>query len=395
MYGAVESYAACALDRNSPPDDACPRYEDECPLYVADVTEDVEIKKEPAVIAGPHENMNGGTSMQPELNLHAEKRFIVSDIPLEALKAEFLNENFLENSPDTMYRLDSANGRVYARVADAKKNKLQFYTSVTTIIHRYHPTDPFLMKWIMEQGGEEAYRAYMDEAAHYGTMMHILWGELLLGKEVDISRTGLIIRIMSYLERKGLPDLAPGARNKWITKAKQDSLGFIKWLQDYQVEPIGVEMVLFSKKGYAGAIDCVAHGTWDKKSDERTLALVDFKSGRSAFYSEHPIQLQAYVDMWNEHYPKNKVNRRCNYGCKDYRLPIGKTVTPYRFEDQTDNSHNYKWDIYLKTHKKDTGGVAKPGVMTVIGDGIVTRDTDITTVIVEHDPAAYLAQVVQ
>ncbi len=314
------------------------------------------------------------------------KSITVPQEAVEAIQSTFLHANYVIPETDQLYRLDTRHGRYYAKLVDGV---IKYHGSVTTIIDKYLPEGEGLKRWRADLGNDES-ACILWESAHYGTFVHILFGDLLLGGDVDLSFVGLTLRIRDYLDQESI-DVKEINIDTWRKKSKQDVIGFIRWAKDYCVEPIGVELTLKSKKGYAGSIDLVAKGRWDKKSKRKSLAIIDFKSGRSAFYESHEIQLEAYRIMWNENYPKKRVKRIFNYGCKDFRIPIGKTVIPYRFKEQTDAKSLWKWAEFLKMWNRENPNPA-PAKSYEISDCVVTLDTDISEIIVEHDPASFLKE---
>lgn len=309
------------------------------------------------------------------------KKVPLFDYSLEEIKSLYIDDS-LKFRKEKIYRVDTSIGRQYGIV---KGKKIFIYPSVTTIIHKYHPMDINLLKWYAEKGWDESH-ALLKELANYGTFIHILFCDLVLGKNIDLVE--LENRIKEFIEQKNVDPSTINIKD-WKNKAKQDCIGFIRFINDYRINPVSVEIGLASHKGgYAGTIDLVAYGFWDGKNNE--LAIIDFKSGRNDFYSDYSIQLEAYRNMWNENYPDKKIYKIFNYGCKKYNFPIGKSVTPYRFENQSKNSCNYKWKIYLSMLRKDgIGGIKKE---VLIGDGTINRNTNVNEIFIEFDPLSFIKE---
>ncbi len=74
-------------------------------------------------------------------------------ITVEKLEPSYFDQNMMRLPSYTMYRMDTSGGRYYYTFeADEPK----FYISVTTIIDRFTPTPPSLLKFIAQHGEAEA-----------------------------------------------------------------------------------------------------------------------------------------------------------------------------------------------------------------------------------------------
>jgi hypothetical protein len=150
----------------------------------------------------------------------------------------------------------------------------------------------------------------------------------------------------------------PQDKLSWADELKKDVLAFAQFMIDKNVKPLAIEICLYHPTdGYAGAIDIVcemddevkgffgetyASGAnkgqpKESKRIERVRAIVDIKSGRKGFYESHEIQLKAYEDMWNIHFPKKPIDRLYNWSPKDWRSAPG-----YNLKDQTNSPNAYK-----------------------------------------------------
>src|SRR5690606_1373581 len=129
-------------------------------------------------------------------------------------------------------------------------------------------------------------------------------------------------------------------KSDWITEIKKDILAFAQFMIAKNVKPIAIEIVLFHPEdNYAGAIDIVcemdeeekgffgetyASGArkGEPKESKRTIrvnAIVDIKSGRKGFHESHEIQLHAYKEMFQVHFPDVPIHRVYNWSPKDWR----------------------------------------------------------------------------
>jgi hypothetical protein len=180
--------------------------------------------------------------------------------------------------------------------------------------------------------------------------------ELLINGTYNLD--ALSEKLTIFLTKNNLPQ----ERIKWADELKKDVLAFAQFMIDCNVKPLAIEICLWHPKdGYAGAIDLVcemdlvekgffgevyASGTQkgqpkESKQMKRIRAIIDLKSGRKGFYESHEIQLHAYLDMWNIHFPDTKIDKVFNWSPKEWR-----TTPSYNLKDQTD-SRNAKKLPYL------------------------------------------------
>lgn len=274
------------------------------------------------------------------------------NLSVSEAKALFFDEKALIVTPRTLYRLNNhSNGRYY--YAFGKNGVPRFYMSVTTLIQNTMPTAFELVKWIASKGYDEA-ELYKEERAGYGTFMHGQFEKLLIERRLDLD--AIDMELLTYCTENNF-----GRHNytAWLHEIKRDVLGFAAWMQEYEVEPIAIELMLASDKhDCAGAIDLVCRmsvpvaGFWGetyktgKQAGQpkettikmRVVAIVDFKSGRKGFYENHEIQLEAYKEMLEENYPDIKVEKLYNYAPSDWRKEPG-----YKLKDQTSSPNRAKF----------------------------------------------------
>lgn len=301
---------------------------------------------------------------------------IAPGMTVEEVKAEFFNEDALQEQPEPVYRLDSSGHRYYYTFDE--NGEPQFYVSVTTLIKQTLPTSPQLIKWIADMGYEESQR-YAQERAAYGTFMHSQFAELLIARSYNLD--GLKERLKMYIESEQLP----GDFINYADDFKKDILAFAQFMKDTDLRPLAIELVLTNPQdGYAGAIDLCAEITIEEKGffgdvyktganagkpketkrQRRIRAIIDFKSGRKGFFPEHEVQLLAYKTMWNMHFEKYPVERVYNFSPKDWR---GTTPT-YNFKDQTDSKNAQKLPYLvelarIEDEKRDNTVVSCAGII--------------------------------
>lgn len=310
-----------------------------------------------------------------EINPEEEKE-IAPGMTVEEIKAEYFNEDALQEQPEPVYRLDSSGHRYYYTFDE--NGEPIFYVSVTTLIKQTLPTSPQLIKWIADMGYEESQR-YAQERAAYGTFMHSQLAELLIARSYNLN--GLKERLKMYIESEQLP----GDFINYADDFKKDILAFAQFMKDTDLKPLAIELVLTnSQDGYAGAIDLCAEITIEEKGffgdvyktganagkpketkrQRRIRAIIDFKSGRKGFFPEHEVQLLAYKTMWNMHFEKYPVEKVFNWSPKDWR---GTTPT-YNFKDQTESKNAQKLPYLvelarIEDEKRDNTIVACAGII--------------------------------
>jgi hypothetical protein len=301
---------------------------------------------------------------------------ITPGLTTEQLKAEFFDEDALQVQPKPLYRLDHSKGRYYYEFID---DKPVMYQSVTTLISRSLPTSPQLINWKVSMGAKDADK-HTSERAHYGTFMHICFGELAINKTINLDT--IQGKMAEYAHKHNL-------YYDWVIDnvedIKRDILAFVQWLIDYRVKILAVELVLAHPDGYAGAIDLVCElevECWKDcgevyksgarkgqvkltKGTKRIKAIVDFKSGRKGFYEAHKIQLHAYLNLWNYNMKHLQIERVFNWAPKAWRLKPA-----YSFAEQTNEKVLKKFPHLLACANiddeiKDKSLVVLTGVVTL------------------------------
>jgi hypothetical protein len=255
----------------------------------------------------------------------------------EEVAACYFDEDAIRETPRPLYRYERAGQRWYFAKPEPGSEvvPVSLGPSVTTVIRGATPMPPFLLKWIAEHGQRRA-EQIRDERAAYGTLMHILFAELVIAKKFDLD--SLTERVAEYLEQKKLAlDAAT-----WPDELAHDLIGLADFLRDHEVKPIGIEVGLLDDElGYAGCLDLVALGTFEvsngkgkKKTEWRGLFYDDWKSGRKQFYEESAIQCHAYLTLWNRAFPEHLIERAYLHGAKDWDETSRER---YRMSDVTEH----------------------------------------------------------
>jgi hypothetical protein len=236
--------------------------------------------------------------------------------------------------------------------------------SVTTVLDKVMKTPFWLEDWRAKFGLQRA-NELMKQAAKYGTLLHICLGEYLINRRFDFST--LEARIITYIRTERITF----DTWDWQVKLEHDIYSFHHFCNEYQVEPIAIEIMLISSRlGYAGAIDLVCNmriGTGENgkilKSDikidkngeikedktRQIYAIVDFKSGRHGFSESNEAQIQMYRNLFNENYPHIPIDRVYNWAPKDW----DKTDSPaYFLKDQTKSVEKELIPLYVEIFER-------------------------------------------
>ena len=280
--------------------------------------------------------------------LNLDIKEIATGITSEKMSPMFFDATKLKYQQEPLYRLDSSGHRYYYRFNGEEP---EFYTSVTTMIKNTMPTSPYLIKWLIDKGGDEG-KDEAEERAHYGTFLHVQCSELLINGTYDLDK--LSEKLTIYLTANHIPI----DRIKWADELKKDVLAFAQFMIDCNVKPLAIEICLYHPTdGYAGALDIVCEmdliekgffgETYlsgankgqpkESKQSRRIRAIIDIKSGRKGFYESHEIQLCAYKEMWNMHFPDFPIDKFFNFSPKEWR-----STPSYNLKDQTDSRNAQK-----------------------------------------------------
>lgn len=282
----------------------------------------------------------------------------------EVVNYDFFDADALKTPAHITYRIDNQGERLYARRME--DGEIKIVPSVSTVL-RMMPTEPHLIKWHCDEfNSYDDAKAYVAQKAEYGTFMHILFKDLLLGTTLTFEPVLLGQAFGMHLSLRGHKpeqyDLNEAGR-----MLQQDLFGFVAFCQQYKVKPLAIEYIVFGER-FAGCVDLVCKMTLTKTrkvdnlqsermfaflpgdaeivEEREVIAMIDFKSGRKDFYEENRLQLEGYKDLWNQEFPEHAIEVVANYGCKDYRLPV--KVEPYRFKQyKVDEAVAKKWSLLV------------------------------------------------
>lgn len=239
-------------------------------------------------------------------------------------------------------------GRSYIRLLEngMLENPFRLYTSLTTAINTCAPTEKPLIEWYVKHGMAEADRL-LKLAQNYGTLMHQIFGVFLMEGSFELESLPEVVEAYTSEKNYWQPECA-----YWADKLKYDLVAFVQFCQDHNVKPIGIEYVLLSERGFGTLIDLVCKmtisekGYWDEvyKSGERKgepketsqsreiTAVINFKSGRHAFYRSNGIQILAEKQLFEENFPDIKIEGAFNWSPKDWKTEPGYNLKDWNGE---------------------------------------------------------------
>lgn len=201
------------------------------------------------------------------------------------------------------------------------------YPSVTTIIRNGSPGSAGLERWKIQKAMEEGYAnagdVYAKERADFGTFMHSLNARFLMGDQITLDKIYEEYRNFLIFQLDVLEDDARRKADKHTEELQKAFLGFAKFCFDFQLKPIGVEVLLKSDHGFASAVDIMCElnfpirGFWGetlasgankgapKMSTEskKIRAIIDMKSGKN-LNEGYDLQLQSYRMLVEENFPE-------------------------------------------------------------------------------------------
>lgn len=242
---------------------------------------------------------------------------------------------------------------------------VRFYHGITSILKAQMPTPFALIEWIAKNGVEGG-RELRDEAAAYGTAMHVVFATFLIEGMYDFDRAWGDI---------------PNWKDEWKVNLQSDLLAFAAFCQEHRVHPLMIEGMIRSERyGFACTVDLVckmnigtgANGNILKKDGdgEQIVALVDFKSGRKGFYDSHAAQAVACLAAYNENGIGPVATRAFNWAPNEW---VGGKPT-WKLKEQTEFPLA-KVENWLENHAIDHGGNFEPKPIRLY-EGLLTADMD-------------------
>jgi hypothetical protein len=277
-----------------------------------------------------------------------------NEMTITELKAMYFNADALTLPPVPLYRYQHRGDRFYYYIDPTQaldpqdKPPVCFAVGVTTLTRKTIPQPEGLTRWQADMGYDAAI-AYRDLRAAYGTLMHTCIATLLIKRVIDLDTMDEVVA--NYCKANHITDANVGS---WADDMRQDLLAFAQFMREYNVQPLAIELSLVSKlHGFAGTLDLLCrmdiptkskwgetYKTGDRKGEPKetvqpvtTLALVDFKSGRTSNGGLHnAAQLRLCKMLLTENYPEwqGVEVKLFNWNPKDWR-----TAPAYTLTDQT------------------------------------------------------------
>ncbi len=193
-----------------------------------------------------------------------------------------------------------------------KNNKGTRVPGATTVLGSLGFNKIILQRWCVKQAlaGIDPFK-FVTEAANIGSIAHFMI-------ESHINNWKPIFDKVSPHD---------------LLKAKVAFSAYIKWEKDQiDLKYLKTELQLASDRyNYGGTIDLIA-----KINGE--LCLIDFKTSKY-FYTEHFCQISAYKELYEECFPKEKIDR-----C--YILKINKETGEFDSNKLTQYKLNKGWEIF-------------------------------------------------
>lgn len=283
---------------------------------------------------------------------------------MEVVRPDYLLEDVITEPPDTLYRMDDRGVRFYYTL-DSRLNPT-FYGSSTTIKSLVTPTPrPIIDKEI--QMGTEAFRAYRDNRAAFGTFWHVLAAELTEFGSYNLDN--LDGRIKNYADAK--PEITH--TDGWHEDAWKGLLSWIRTMNQYAIKPLAIEVPLAHPGGVAGTIDLVCEMNAKKYTDktdpadrQRITAIIDWKTGY--IFPDHAIQLELNKMIWEHNYPDIKIDALYNWTWKDWRTKPTYELRNQTGSDEADLIKHYMHIWRTKHYRKPRNIKTAGGQITVGGD---------------------------
>ena len=238
-------------------------------------------------------------------------------------------------------------------------------TGVTSKLDAILPTPPQLKKFMRSFGGDVEYKQAMDTMAYYGTVMHIVAGNIaqdipVMLDEESITKWFRLNETDESLKQEYASVRLPAqiGENKYdVKRFRRDAIAIKQFFEDVhkyilieednvvnqKLTFIGLETTLADfENNYAGTVDFLFKHSYTIKKDDyskdyEAYYIFDLKTGEG-HYLNHDIQLMYYRNLVAQYF-KNENVYMADVHMKDYRQSTlkkylnGKTkTTPYKLE---------------------------------------------------------------
>lgn len=292
------------------------------------------------------------------------------------------------NAKVRLHRMDSAGMRFYYRV-DEQAKKVHFYGSVTSIKSQVTGLAHGIVNKKVEMG-KQAFDAYLNERANFGTFFHIQAAELTRSGNYDLSKLPTLIE--QYRQQH---DLSKSETAYWLQQQAKGLQSWFATMEAYNISPIAIEIPLFSDAyGFAGTIDLVcemdAKNYTDKTPPEkrqRVIAIIDWKSG--GIFEDYAFQLELNRVSWTECFPDSApITHLYNWTWNDWRKEPTFTL---KNQNGTKYADMQLIEHYLGIYAKT--GKLKPDPVRSFSSGLLTRGkTNLSRLNPYVEPEQYILQ---
>jgi hypothetical protein len=178
---------------------------------------------------------------------------------------------------------------------------------VTTVLSLLGSNRRALMIWANREGMEgRDINQRADEAATIGTIAH----EMI---ECDL---------------KGIPFNPNNYPHEFVVNAENAYLAWLEWKDFFEFSDTQSELSLVSSLGFGGTIDIA--------TVKKTRCIIDLKTS-SGTYEDHLIQIAAYGQLYNEHFPEDPIRAY-------YILRLGKDDGSFHYHYYPDLLN--EWHIF-------------------------------------------------
>ncbi len=288
--------------------------------------------------------MSGNTMLPPE----SEVLFKSRELTIEQMKALFFDDKSLLAQPEPVYKFTHPSESFYYTF-DPIKMRPEYFMPVTGFLKKVMPTPQPIIDNMVDMG-KLAFNAKMNERGLYGTMMDIEFNKRLIAGSYDLDLIDDVVRE----HHKASGSLVPV--EFWIAEFNTDITALNQWIDDYEVEPLAIGLMLVSRQlEIGGKIDLACKMNKNLYTDktpvssrQRVKRLVDFKSGKKGFYDSHILQLESYRECWDEKFHDYPMDGIANFAPTNWRNEPG-----YNFKDHTDNAVTRKLPHYIELARID------------------------------------------
>lgn len=313
------------------------------------------------------------------------------DVEIESDQYTYLAEELKKVPLPILRRISYQGNRYYYEV---REDGVALFSSGTTLISDgYVNNNGALNQWKLKQrilGNDPD--AIASERADFGTIMHLLYGHIFLGKSIPFSVNGIKKYVSSIDDFKMDKDRIKFIMDRNAVEMLEDIRSFLKWVKDYNVKPLAIELMLRSEEYMvATAVDLICemdyktkergffgkvyqrksgdHEKGDPMEEEREvvrriIAVVDYKSNRSGdFYPEHALQLELNRRIIEENFGDLlNIEALYNFAPKSW----GDGKKPYHFRERSDDRELLKADCVFE-QGRITHSFKKPVITCYMG----------------------------